>query len=157
VLQEKMKYIASALLAAVTGLVLLHVYSLEGLGGLVLSRFFEEDTVYSPGFKDSEFRSVKEGMTEDQVRTLLPAPLGEVWFYRNQDTVELSNDKADLAAPLLGIKAGMKKGDVLKILGEPAIKTLVYSRSANDKSYHVRAVKLTRGKVSARLSEFYLD
>jgi outer membrane protein assembly factor BamE (lipoprotein component of BamABCDE complex) len=161
-LQEKMRSIVCWLVVAVVMLTFLHVYSLEGLDGLLFSTFLDEDTVYSAGYRDSDFRAIQRGMTESQVRTLLPAPLGEVWIYDNQAMVGFSDNRVDHVylerpMPSLGAKVGMTKCEVLGVLGEPERKTLTYSRSKHDNSYHVRAVAFRHGKVSARLSECYVD
>jgi hypothetical protein len=161
-----MKYTLLTLVAVVAVLGAAHAYSLEGLHGRVFARVMEEDTIYAPGFNDVAFRRVHRGMSEaDVIREVAP-PLGEVWFYDDGSVTGASVgfagnrvDHADrVAHPLLArVAAGATKDDVRKMLGEPREKSFVYSQSKVDKSYHVRAVIFRDGRVTERLSEFYVD
>jgi outer membrane protein assembly factor BamE (lipoprotein component of BamABCDE complex) len=148
------------------GLAAVHFYLLDGLDGWFYSLAYEEDTLFSEGYSDSAFRRVYRGMQEAELRALLHTPLGEVWIYSNgstrmgsvgfsESTVDYSNISERL--PLGSIKVGMKKGDVIRILGEPQRKSFVYSRSRHDQSYRVRTVLLARGVVLGKRAYFYVD
>jgi hypothetical protein len=68
--------ICSALVLAAAAAV--HFRSLDGLDGLLFGLAFTEDTVYAAGYSDSAFRSVRLGMPESEVHSLLGPPL-ERW------------------------------------------------------------------------------
>ena len=70
-----LKTVLISLIAVVLVLLGFHYYCLDGISGWLLSRFYDEDTPYAPGYSDSAFRKVREGMTEDEVRDLLGQPL----------------------------------------------------------------------------------
>lgn len=63
-----------------------HIYWLDGVSGYLCEIVFG-DTVYSAEYSESKFRTLKTGMTEDQVLALLGEPLfknsyyPDVWFY----------------------------------------------------------------------------
>jgi hypothetical protein len=161
-----MKYTLIALAGVVAVLGAAHAYSLEGLHGWMFARMMEEDTMYAPGFSDAAFRRIRHGMTEADVIRVVAPPLGEVWFYDDGSvtgaSVGFSGDRVDhadgAAHPRLArVAAGATKDDVRKMLGEPHEKSFVYSRSKADKSYHVRAVIFRAGRVTERISEFYVD
>jgi outer membrane protein assembly factor BamE (lipoprotein component of BamABCDE complex) len=144
----------------------LHAYSLEGIDGWFFSRHFAQDTEYAPGYTDRAFRQVHRNMTEEQVRNVLPAPLGEVWIYEDRGpalaSVDFAGERVESVRPgtvpkLQTVRPGMTKAAVLRSLGPPPEKTLVYSRRPTDVSYHVRVVLLRDGRVAKRISEFYLD
>jgi len=47
--------------------------------------------------------------------------------------------------------------NVITKAGTPPEKNLIYTRSRSDSSYHLRVVALRNGKVTERISEFYVD
>ena len=59
----------------VVGGFVIHISMLDGLDGFLLSRLFQEDTVYAEGYTDEGFRQVHIGMSETEVRQLLGDPL----------------------------------------------------------------------------------
>lgn len=153
--------VATAALAAVV-----HAYSLEGLDGLLFAKTVHEDTIYAPGYSDASFRKVHRSMTEAEVLRVLPSPISEVWIYNDRGSslasVQFVGDvvetvRADGMANLNAVRVGMTKADVITKAGTPPAKNLVYTRSRNDSSYHVRVVGLRGGKVTDRISEFYVD
>jgi hypothetical protein len=157
-----MKYLFVAIVVAVVGLETVHVYSLEGLGGWFQACLAEkEDTVYAPGFSEAAFRRVRVGMTETEVLGELTSPLSEVWFYAGGSTgtmIGFTGNRVDhLSGAANRVAVGATRESVRTVLGEPQEKSLVYSRSKADNSYHVRTVILRNGKVSQRVAEFYVD
>jgi hypothetical protein len=162
-----MKYAAPIIGIIFTTLIIMHFLSLEGVQGLLFSMLAaKEDTIFAPGYSDSAFRTVRIGMSEAQVLGRLHVPLGEVWFYENDRprlVVAFSGSRVDHISSeennssAFGIVMGMGKSDVEKRLGSPSEKTFVYSRSRGDKSYHVRVILFRGGRVTKRISEFYLD
>jgi hypothetical protein len=66
-----------AALALVLAGGILHVTLLDGLDGLLLSRFIVdfEDTRYASGYSDRAFRAVRVGMSTQEVLGLLGEPL----------------------------------------------------------------------------------
>lgn len=149
------------------GLVAVHFYLLDGLGGWFYSLAYEADTLFSESYSDSAFRRVYRGMSEADLRALLPNPLGEVWIYSNGSTraqfVGFSGSTVDHAHLSEGspsrkpVREGMKMEDVIRILGEPQKKSFVYSRSRHDMSYRVRTVNLAQGIVQGKKACFYVD
>jgi len=61
-------------LLAIIG-VIIHMTTRDGLKGVIADMFFEDSTQYAPGYSDNAFRTVKIGMSESQVYTLLGQPL----------------------------------------------------------------------------------
>ena len=59
----------------VAGGFIIHVATLDGLDGFILSMLFEDSTQYAPGYTAAAFRQVETGMSEKQVYTLLGQPL----------------------------------------------------------------------------------
>ena len=51
-----------------------HLWTLDGIEGLVFGAVLEEDTVYAPGYSDSGFRHVALGMSREQVQSLVGTP-----------------------------------------------------------------------------------
>ena len=161
-----MKRIGLGLLIAFAVLGAVHFYSLEGLQGWIFARMYGDDTVYSNGFSDAAFRKITRGMAETDVRSSLPTPLGEVWLYEDGHvppaSVSFTREHVDHVDagehPMLrGIRVGATKQEVVGQVGLPIEKTFVYSRSRNDRSYHVRVIDFKNGKVNERISEFYVD
>jgi hypothetical protein len=105
-----------ALAAALAGL---NSYLLDGVVGNALA-LLGEDTVYSVQYTDAGFRQVSLGMSEQQVSSLLGAPL----FNRPLPSEEYS---------------------------------WIYSRTANDSSFRVRAIVFKKGSVIEIHHEFYVD
>ena len=132
--RQKMKrsaIVSGIAIASVITLVAIHFYSLDGLDGWFFSGgpgdTFEDTTEYSSGYTDTAFRQVKQGMTEDKVCALL-GPALDRWEIRD-----------------------IHNTNILEGIG------LRWSRSSCDGSYRVRAVNFTNGKVTKRISEFYVD
>jgi len=143
-----------------------HAYSLEGLDGLLFAKTVHEDTIYAPGYSDTAFRKVHRSMTEAEVSRVLPSPISEVWTYNDRGaslaSVQFVGEvvegvRADGMASLDAVGVGMTKADVIARVGAPPAKNLIYTRSRNDSSYHVRVLALRNGKVAKRISEFYVD
>ena len=55
--------------------VTIHMTTLDGLMGVIADAYLEDSTQYAPGYSARAFRTVKIGMTESQVYTLLGQPL----------------------------------------------------------------------------------
>jgi hypothetical protein len=159
---HKIRYLAVAAALAVVTIGAVHVLSLEGVHGWFLSVMHDDRTVYAPGFGDAAFRRVSKGMSERDVRHILPEPLGEVWSYgdgrQRQAIVGFTHGRVDhVNSGPTDIHIGTSSDEVMRRLGEPREKCFVYSRTPNDGSYHVRVIVFQHGKVTERLSEFYVD
>jgi len=59
----------------------MHFLTLDGLGGNFYSLLFREDTVYTPGYANSKYRSIEKGMTKAEVIGIIGQP-----FYTNKDS-----------------------------------------------------------------------
>jgi hypothetical protein len=68
-----------ALVAFIGGLIFVNNYLLDGIHGWFVSRVLgfgkDEDTEYSRGYSDQAFRTIKVGMTEQEVLAILGPPL----------------------------------------------------------------------------------
>jgi outer membrane protein assembly factor BamE (lipoprotein component of BamABCDE complex) len=165
-LLQAMKRLLVGLVAMAALAVVVHVYSLEGLDGLLFAKTVHEDTIYAPGYSDAAFRKVHRSMTEADVLRVLPAPIAEVWIYRDDGprlaSVEFAGNVVEDVRvdglPLMNrVRTGMTKEQVIAAVGASPAKNLIYTRSKNDSSYHVRVIELRNGKVAERISEFYVD
>jgi outer membrane protein assembly factor BamE (lipoprotein component of BamABCDE complex) len=143
-----------------------HVYLLDGLDGWLFARTMGDDTVYAGKYTDAAFRQVHVGMDRQSIDRLLGPPLREVWAYREHSvslpTVDFVGDRVVYVASqteprLRPVSIGMTKADVLKIAGAPREVSLVYTKTAHDRSYRVRAVFLTGDRVVKKEAEFYVD
>jgi hypothetical protein len=156
-------------IALVSIVAAMHLYLLDGIEGELYSIAFKEDTLYASGYTDNAFRRITPGVRESEVREILNTPLGEAWTY-NCGPMPLSGivglsarfvvhvhrfSKETLC--LKDISAGMTEIDLLRKMGQPIKKLLIYSRSRHDQSYRVRTVTLERGVVVDRKSYFYVD
>ena len=105
-------------------------------------------------------------MSESEVLRILPSPIGEVWMYRDNGSslasVQFAGNIVDSVhaggmSALNAVRVGMTKEQVIGQVGATPAKNLIYTRSKNDSSYHVRIVALRDGIVVQRISEFYVD
>jgi outer membrane protein assembly factor BamE (lipoprotein component of BamABCDE complex) len=161
-----MKRLLIVLLTTAALAAVVHAYSLEGLDGLLFAKTVHEDTIYAPGYSDTAFRKIHRSMNESEVLRVLPSPIGEVWIYRDRGSslasVQFAGNvadgvRADGMPALNAMRVGMTKEQVIAQVGAPPAKNLIYTRSKNDSSYHVRVIALRDGKVAQRISEFYVD
>ena len=81
-MKRRLRRIAIVLAVLAAFLTGLHIWLIDGIGGLIWGLFFREDTVFAAGYTDSGWRSVRVGMTEDDVTGRIGEPL-QVWT--NQD------------------------------------------------------------------------
>ena len=76
----------------VSGLLWTHHISLDGLYGNFLSVIFQEDTLYTKSYTDLKYRSLKKGMSKNDVASIIGKPfytkqehnsteLIEIWWY----------------------------------------------------------------------------
>jgi|GEM_PF-3159501 len=77
-MKKRLRQIAITLVVVAVILIGLHMWLIDGIGGLILGAFFQEDTAYATGYTDHEWRAVRIGMTEDEVRGRIGQPL-EIW------------------------------------------------------------------------------
>jgi hypothetical protein len=77
--------------SGIVALVCLHLWLLDGLGGAVLARALQEDTVYAEGYSDAAFRRVTKGMTQVEVEEMLGPP-------HSRWAIERSGDGPDAGA-----------------------------------------------------------
>ena len=113
-------------------------------------------TEYSAGFSERAFGSVKSGMTEAEVLTLLGPPLEEWLQYTDSPTecrvVLLEQGRVvrwpdyDSCTPP-GITLEMTSDAVRQIVGSPPGALWTYSRSGGGRPFQARAVWFEDGKV----------
>ena len=75
--------VACIFLLLILPIVTAHFYWLDGIGGALKEIIFGQ-TIYSPGYSEYKFRSVKVGVTEKEVLRILGEPLSRkphVWRY----------------------------------------------------------------------------
>lgn len=96
-----MKYglIAKLVLALIFVLVFTHFlwfdkFLLDGLHGL-LNGLLGEDTYYSEGYSDAAFRKLRQGMTKDQVYSLLGEPLSRYPVHGGREGWRYSGKRTD--------------------------------------------------------------
>ena len=168
-----LKILGVLVLVGIMSFSVLHNYLLDGLDGWffrsVLDFEEDEDTVYAPGYTDKGFRQIKRGMTEQEVLKILGAPLGEVWIYETTKNVWISfeNNRVYKRGPYNitrnshdiseTIRKGMRKEEVIKVLGIPERTSWMYSESPGDRSYRIRTIILKDDKVAKKIHQFYVD
>ena len=116
------KFLSTLFLVCILSLLSLHFYLLDGLQGWFFSGgVFTEDTVYAEGYSDKGFRSVRTGMSQQDVLDILGIPIEEIWVYENFNTREITiwfDEKgivveifpdAGMIANIPQIREGMKK------------------------------------------------
>lgn len=162
-------FVIGAAIALVLIVASMHLYLLDGIEGELYSIAFKEDTLYASGYTDNAFRRITPGIRESEVKEILNTPLDEAWIYKcgpalAGGTVGLSDNLvvhvhrfSGETTCLKGISAGMTEMELLRRMGQPIRKSLIYSRSRHDQSYRVRTVTLERGVVVDRKSYFYVD
>ena len=77
-----MKQIAKVMAVVITGVIIggaVYLYSRDLPWNLV-DVLFPEDTIYAPRFRESRFREIELGMTQDQVLELIGPPLWIRYF-----------------------------------------------------------------------------
>lgn len=145
---------------------LFHLMSLDGVDGWIYAHLLGDDTRYSAQYRDSSFKRVHTGMSENDVHATLGDPLMEVWIYRQRavslPTVNFVHDRVTHVEPgpisaLEAVTNGMSKSDVRKKVGEPLQKSLVYSESPRDGSYRVRVILLAGDRVVQKKAKLYVD
>jgi hypothetical protein len=76
-----MKLLKRLILVVVLGLALIltvfHFYLLDGLTGAFFSLGEKENTVYATGYTDSGFRRIRQGMSSNDVLSILGPPLAK--------------------------------------------------------------------------------
>jgi hypothetical protein len=113
------RFIIASAAASLAFLLLVHVLTLDGLDGLFFEAITPDDTQFVSGYSALGFWRVQEGMTVEQVRQLVGAPL---------ERYPIAND------------TGWR-----------------WTRSPHDSNYRIRAVLFVNGRVSEKLSEYYID
>ena len=115
------------------------------------------DTEFASAFSESAFAAISPGMTEDEVRGRLGAPLEESWQYENEPAdvcrvLRLVDDRVamrpdfDPCTPA-GVQVGMSSQDVRHRLGPPAGAIWHYSRSRNASWFQARGIFFYGGVV----------
>jgi inner membrane protein len=139
----------------------------EGIVGFVL----REDTAYASGFSERAFRSITPGTSDQEVRRLLGAPLGESWFYAPKDQpFQSAVTRSASAAPheclgirfeagvvatalerdackARGIETGMSLVAVERLLGLPPESCWRYSWSPGNRHHRMRVVCFLNARV----------
>jgi hypothetical protein len=143
------------------------LFSGDPVRDAVIGLFLSEDTEYAAGYSERLFRSIHDGMTEEDVRNLLGPPLGESWFYGSTgangcEIVRVSNDvvvsrfSAD-DCDAQGVVEGAAAAVVARILGPPMQVCAGYTRSPGDSRYRVRTVCMSDGRVTGVIRRWYVD
>jgi hypothetical protein len=141
-------------------------WSLDGVQGVFLTTVLHQDTAYAAGYTDRGFRSVRVGLNEAQVQSLLGPPLGVRWtygtterrgcawvYFRNGHAWSWVFDECEK----LGIRAGLPAADVERLLGTPYEVAWHYSESPTDTHYRIRAIRFSGGRVIEVIKGWYLD
>ncbi len=81
-MKKRLKQIAVAMAAVAAMIIGIHLWLIDGIGGLIWGSLFQEDTAYAAGYTARGWRAVRLGMAEDDVRGRIGQPL-QVWT--NQD------------------------------------------------------------------------
>lgn len=159
------KTITLIIIFVMSGALVYHFYPLDGIVGSLLSLGRTHDTAYSPGYSDRAFRGLKRGDDKKEVLNLLGSPLTETWKYDQNSRVFFEKNivyrsfcyEDNLGERMKKIKEGMRKKDVLEVLGTPPSEIWFYSRSPGDTDYKCRVILLENGKVFEKHHEYYVD
>jgi hypothetical protein len=143
-----------------------------------------EHTAYTPGFADDAFRQITPRQTETSVRQSLGKPHRESWFYppRHQPfqsaaatsaasfagecmTVHFQDDTVVSAVGAsacgeLGVRVGLERRDVERLLGKPREACWQYTWSPTGRAYRLRMVCFANGTVDSlvwRWAGVYLE
>lgn len=140
----------------------------EAALGLVL----REHTEYAGGFSEQAFRTIEVGQSDEDVRRSVGAPLGEwleyfddqepatgkevgcPFLYLESDRVAADSRDIGPAATMCaqrGIRLGMSRGEVIRVLGPPRFVCWRYSRSPSGQYHRARVVCFADAKVVAVL------
>jgi inner membrane protein len=126
-----------------------------------------EDTSYAAGFSETAFRTIRPGLTEDEVRGLLGSPYQEWWFYTSLDDrppderpaardgcliIRLQDDRVVSAyerdrCASRGVIAGHTRLELQQRLGPPLESCWQYSWSPAGTAHRARQVCFTNGTV----------
>jgi len=129
--------------------------------------FRGEDTSYAAGFSEAAFRSMRLGLTENEVRDLLGSPYQEWWFYTEPDDRPPDERPAARNACLIirlrgdrvvsayensrcvagGVTVGLTGLDLRQRLGSPRESCWQYSWSPTGAAHRSRQVCFTNGAV----------
>jgi hypothetical protein len=130
---------------------------------------FGDDTEYSSGFSEAEFRRVRIGTPEADLDRQLGRPLSESWrFYGSFDhphgcaELRLRESRVEWvddirACELVGVRRGLSAGDVIALRGRPNEAVRSYSRSPGSHNYWVRLVATRNGRVTEIVRHLYWD
>jgi len=138
----------------------------------IVGVFLREDTAYASGFSEEAFRTIKPGESDNEVRRLLGAPVGEGRFYAPRDQPSQSAiETSALSLPheclsvrfeagvvvraldldackKVGIETGMSTMDVDQRLGAPSESCWQYSSSPRDAYFRLRMVCFSNDRVA---------
>ena len=138
-----------------------HRSLLDGIDGWILERLYAEETEYATGYSDQAFRGITPGLTERETLSALGPPLLESWFYEkpNEAAHVIIFDEVGHVSPSSQSTrlVGGSKSDVLNVLGEPMMRTLIYSRSRHGGSYRIRSVEFRGSSVARTIHSYYWD
>ena len=81
-MKRRLKQTALALAVVALVMIGLHMWLIDGLGGLIWGSLFQEDTAYAAGYTDGGWRAVRIGMSSAEVTGIIGEPL-QMWT--NQD------------------------------------------------------------------------
>ena len=159
----------------------------------------DDTTDYAPGYRETNFTSIKIGMTEAEVTRILGEPFcianassKYIKYYYGPDNLRISDEgglytsrgcvlnytiiTADVFRDVQSVSGGYLRtsadvlkgmslsevehrfGKPLRILSQTSDRYLIYSRTLQDGSYHVRNIGLdARGYVSRIIGRWHRD
>ena len=137
---------------------ILHFVLFDGLDNLIFSLLLKDTTVYAPGYSEQAFKTIRRGMSEHEVFTMLGKPLSEGWYYDSHKNIYFDIEGlVALPNKQTPVQKGMTKNQVVALLGEPTEKAWGYSWSPTSGSYWLRVILFKVGHVIEIHHEFYVD
>jgi len=144
----------------------------DSLREAIIGVLVREQTAHTPGFSDDAFREVMRGHSETSVRESLGAPYRESWFYPPpQNPLQSAAETSAASVPDIciavrfeegkvvaatgaracdnaGVRGGMERRDVERLLGTPRERCWQYTWSPTGRAHRLRMVCFVNGRVS---------
>ena len=77
-MKKRLKQIAVGFVVVAVVAIGLHMWLIDGIGGLIWGSLFQEDTAYAARYTYSKWRTVRTSMTEADVKAKIGEPL-QIW------------------------------------------------------------------------------
>lgn len=137
-------------------MVWIHFTAIDGFAGAVFGAILTDETEYARGYSEAAFRSVRPGMTVEEVKTLVGPLLGESWAWAGDCwSIHLERERVVYGCEARGITPGMSASEVPARLASPNMITWLYSKRRARKDYRTRAVTFQSGRVTNTYAEWY--